>query len=261
MVGWEARHDRIDPVGLYHTIARQRLDTVRRDFVRETSDGVFAEGEARFTSWLRAIAGVRYDHYFFDVTSDNPANSGRADAGRISPKASAIFGSWAKTELFANFGLGFHSNDARGVNTTVDPRSGDPVSKVTPLVGTRGAEVGMRTEIVPAVQASLALWRLDLDSGLLFTGDAGTTEPSRASRRQGIEFNTQWYAIRWLLFDLDLVARAIHVARSESHRDGRSHSGRHRIRRVGRRHHPRAVAQDRERLHAPLRAAAAHRGR
>src|SRR5438105_7698466 len=68
-VGWEARHDRIDPVGLYDTVARQRIETVRQDFVRETRAGLFAEGEARFTSWLRAIAGLRYDHYFFEVAS------------------------------------------------------------------------------------------------------------------------------------------------------------------------------------------------
>src|SRR5207302_1713793 len=109
-----------------------------------------------------------------------PINSGRDDAGRASPKLSAIFGPWAKTELFVNFGLGFHSNDARGVTTTVDPESGEPVAKVTPLVQTRGGELGARTEILPDVQSSLALWRLDIDSELLFTGDAGTTEPSRA---------------------------------------------------------------------------------
>ena len=205
-VGWEARHDRIDPVGLYHTVARQRIETVRQDIVRETSAGVFAEAQAQFTSWLRAVAGLRYDHYFFDVISDNPANSGRDDAGRISPKVSAIFGPWAKTELFSNFGLGFHSNDARGVTTTIDPKSGRPVSKAPPLVGTRGAEVGVRTEVLPGVQSSLALWRLDLDSELVFTGDAGTTEPSRASRRQGVEWSTRWRPIRWLLFDLDLDA-------------------------------------------------------
>src|SRR3954470_22732338 len=41
--GWEGRHDRIDPVGLYATAARGRLATVRQDSVRETSGGVFAE--------------------------------------------------------------------------------------------------------------------------------------------------------------------------------------------------------------------------
>jgi outer membrane receptor protein involved in Fe transport len=204
-VGWEARQDRIDPIGLYDTAAQQRLRVVRQDVVRETSGGVFAEGDAILAPWLRAIAGLRYDHYFFDVTSGNPANSGRADAGRLSPKLSAILGPWANTELFANFGLGFHSNDARGVTTTVDPRSGDPVQRVTPLVPTRGGEIGVRTGIVPSMQSSLAIWRLDIDSELLFTGDAGTTEPSRASRRWGVEWNTRWRPVRWLLFDLDVA--------------------------------------------------------
>jgi outer membrane receptor protein involved in Fe transport len=202
-VGWDVRYDRIDPVGLYHTVARGRIGTVRQDFARETSGAVFAEAEAVIAPWLKLIAGARYDHYFFDVTSDNSANSASADAGRISPKISAVLGPWARTELFANFGLGFHSNDARGVTTTVDPKSGGPVMKVTPLVGTQGEEVGVRTQIVRDVQASLALWRLDLDSELLFTGDAGTTEPSRASRRQGVELSAHWQPIRWLLFDLD----------------------------------------------------------
>jgi outer membrane receptor protein involved in Fe transport len=203
--GWEVRHDRIDPIGLYHTIARDRIGTVRQDFVRETSGGVFADAEAAIAPWFKLIAGARYDHYFFSVISDNPANSGHDQAGRVSPKVSAVFGPWARTEFFANFGLGFHSNDARGVTTTVDPKSGAPVSKVTPLVGTQGGEIGVRTQILPDAQVSLALWRLDLDSELLFTGDAGTTEPSRASRRQGIELSTRWQPIRWLLFDVDFA--------------------------------------------------------
>jgi len=204
-VGWEARYDRIDPVGLYHTVARRRLDTVRRDAVQETSGGLFAEVDANLAAWLRVIAGARFDLYFFDVTSDDPVNSGQDNAARVSPKLSVIFGPWARTELFANFGYGFHSNDARGVTTTVDPTTGEPVSKVTPLVRTRGGEVGVRTQILPEVQSSVALWRLDLDSELLFTGDAGTTEPSRASRRYGVEWSTQWHPLHWLLFDLDLA--------------------------------------------------------
>jgi hypothetical protein len=204
-VGWEARHDRIAPIGLYQTVARQRLKTVLQDSVRETSAALFAEAEVGVTRWLRAVAGLRYDRYFFDVVSDNPMNSGRDDAGRASPKLSAIFGPWAKTELFVNFGLGFHSNDARGVTATVDPRSGAPVTKATPLVQTRGGELGARTEILPDVQSSLALWRLDLDSELVFTGDAGNTEPSRASRRYGIEWNTQWHPMHWLVCDLVLA--------------------------------------------------------
>jgi len=106
-------------------------------------------GEASLAPWLRAIAGLRYDHYFFDVTSGNPANSGRADAGRLSPKLSAILGPWAKTELFANFGLGFHSNDARASPPPSIPGRVTPFKGVTPLVPTHGGEIGVRTESCP----------------------------------------------------------------------------------------------------------------
>jgi hypothetical protein len=204
-VGWEARSDSIDPVGLYHTAARQRLGTVRQDAVRETSGAVHGEVDGRIAAWLRLIGGARVDVYAFDVTSDNPRNSGHDDAARVSPKLSAIFGPWASTELFANFGFGFHSNDARGVTTTVDPKSGNPVSKAPPLVGTHGGEIGARTQILPRLQSSLSLWRLDLDSEILFLGDAGTTEPSRSSRRYGVEWSTQWHPLHWLLFDADLA--------------------------------------------------------
>jgi outer membrane receptor protein involved in Fe transport len=161
--------------------------------------------DAWLTAWLHAIAGLRYDQFFFDVSSSDPRNSGAAVAGRASPKVSAIFGPRLQTELFANFGYGFHSNDARGVTTRFDPGTGQPVEPVTPLVRTRGGEFGVRTEAIPRVQTSLALWRLDLDSELLFTGDAGTTEPSRPSRRQGLEWSTRWEPLRWLLFDLDVA--------------------------------------------------------
>ena len=202
-VGWEARSDRILPVELDHTEARQVIDSIRRDEVVETSAAGFAELRTQWARWVRTIAGVRYDRYWFDVSSDLTENSGHRTAGIASPKASAILGPWVKTELFLNFGLGFHSNDARGVTTTLDPGTGKPVSPVTPLVRTRGDEIGVRTELVPGVQSSLSLWELAIGSELLFTGDAGTTEPSRPSLRRGVEWSTRWSPLRWLLFDLD----------------------------------------------------------
>ena len=66
------------------------------------------------------------------------------------------FGPWDKTEYFVNAGYGFHSNDARGVFTTIDPKTNLAVDPVT-LVRTKGAELGVRTEIIPKVQSSLAL--------------------------------------------------------------------------------------------------------
>ena len=80
---------------------------------------------------------------------------------------------------------------------------------MTPLVRSKGGELGMRTEIVPGLQSSLALWQLKLGSELIFVGDAGETEASRASRRRGIEWNNHYRANRWLLLDADFaVSRA-----------------------------------------------------
>lgn len=48
------------------------------------------------------------------------------------------------------------------------------------------------------------MWTLSLASELVFTGDAGTTEPSRPSHRYGIEL-ANYYAPRpWLIFDGDV---------------------------------------------------------
>jgi outer membrane receptor protein involved in Fe transport len=48
------------------------------------------------------------------------------------------------------------------------------------------------------------VWQLDAASELLFVGDAGTTEPSRPSRRQGVEWTNLYTPTTWLAIDADL---------------------------------------------------------
>jgi hypothetical protein len=203
-VGLQARYDDISRVQLSNTVDREFLSLVREDKVGEGQYGLFVDNSTQWTKWFRSIVGMRFDYYTFDDQSNLAANSGRVDDHITSPKLSLIFGPWYKTEYFLNGGYGFHSNDARGALTTIDPGTGDPVSPVTPLVRTKGAEFGVRTEIVPKLTSSLAFWILTQDSELLFTGDAGTTEPSRASRREGIEWINLYRALPWLLFDAQL---------------------------------------------------------
>ena len=204
-LGVQARFDRLSPVGLYNTVERVRQSTVREDRVRESSIGFYGENTVQWLPWLRSVAGVRYDAYRFNVDSSIDGNSGSANDHVVSPKLSLILGPWSKTEFFVNYGKGFHSNDARGTTQTRLP-DGTPSTPVTPLVPTKGMELGARTEWLPGLQSSLALWRLDIASELLFVGDAGETEASRASRRHGIEWNNHYIAAPWLLFDLDLAA-------------------------------------------------------
>jgi len=204
-VGWDIRQDRIHPVGIYDTVQRQRLDTVREDNVRETSYALYVENQTQWADWMRSIIGLRGENYHFDVASNIPENSGSKTAGIGLPKLSFIFGPWQKTEFFLNAGQGLHSNDARGVVATVDPKTLESVSPATPLVRAKGAEVGARTEVAANLQSSITLWYLHLDSELVFSGDSGTTEPSRPSKRIGVEWSNHYTPLRWLLLDLDLA--------------------------------------------------------
>ena len=201
-LGVQLRRDRVDPVALYSTAARARLSATREDRVSVASAAPYFSNTLEWTSWLRSVAALRADFYRFEVASDRPENSGSKSDSVVSPKLSAIFGPWAKTEYFLNWGRGFHSNDARGTTITVDPKTGDPAERVSPLVRTTGYEAGVRSEIVPKVTTSLALWELKQDSELLFVGDAGTTEASRPSRRTGIEWLVQWLPAPWVALDL-----------------------------------------------------------
>ncbi len=204
-VGASGRDDHLDPVALYRNVDRRRFRTTREDRVRESTLGVYAENRVTWSDWLRSVAGVRCDAGRFRVVSSIAGNSGRVHDRLVSPKASLVFGPWARTELFLNYGQGFHSNDARGTTATVAPADGSPIDRAAPLVKTRGMEVGARTEWIPGLQSSLAVWRLDLDSELVFVGDAGDTEPSRASRRHGVELNNHYLAAPWLIVDADLA--------------------------------------------------------
>src|SRR5262249_35690424 len=78
---------------------------------------------------------------------------------------------------------------------------GNPVPPVTPLVRARGAEIGARTVAIPHLQTTLSVWTLRLDSELVFSGDAGTTEASRPGARSGVELASYYTPMKWLVLD------------------------------------------------------------
>ena len=203
--GAQLRRDSIR-VGLFDTEARQINATTRDDELRETLFGLYGQSAVELTPWLRTIVGLRVDHLRNRVSALSlAANSGATRGTQVSPKLSLIAGPFAKTEFFVNAGRGLHSNDARGTTITTDPRTGGAVDKVPPLVASRGFELGARSEFIPGLQSSIALWKLDFDSELVYIGDAGATEASAASRRKGVEFNNRWTPLPWLLLDADLA--------------------------------------------------------
>ena len=201
--GLETRLDLVD-VSLHNTRDRERIGTVRSDEVTEWGTGAWVSLKSGWTRHFRTVLGLRGDVYHFDVRSEDARNSGSRSAAIASPKLSLVFGPWGSTELYGSAGLGFHSNDARGTTQSIDPRTGDPVEPVDPLVRSRGAEIGARSSPVEGWRSTFALWVVELDSELLFVGDAGTTEPSDASQRIGLTWTNYWRITERLTVDLDI---------------------------------------------------------
>jgi hypothetical protein len=203
-VGVQHRSDLIDDIGLHRTQQRRRTGTVRQDDVTQGATGLYIEGESRWHPRLRSVTGVRVDAHAFDVQSGLPGNGGRRSAAIVSPKASLVFVPSATSELYVSGGFGYHSNDARGTVITIDPNTGEPASRVDPLVRSRGGELGLRLSPAPAWRTTVALWALSLDSELLFVGDGGTTEPTDGSRRRGVTVANYYRPVPQLALDADL---------------------------------------------------------
>jgi outer membrane cobalamin receptor len=200
--GVQLRVDDIDEVGLYRTKARQRLGAIRSDQVQESSLGIYWENRRALTENLRAVVGLRHDLYDFSVKNRVPvnyygnnlqANSGKNSDSITSLKGNLIYTINDEWETYISAGQGFHSNDARGTTINIDPIDGSAVSAVDPLVRSLGYEAGIRGFINDRLNTSISLWHLDLDSELLFVGDAGTTEQSRESQRQGLELTAYYH--------------------------------------------------------------------
>jgi hypothetical protein len=205
VAGVQLRHDRIR-VGLHDSVARRITDTVRDDSVRQSQLGAFVQTSLEIGPAFRAVLGLRADRLYARVNALSlAANGGKAADGLVSPKLSLVYALSTQTEIFLNAGRGFHSNDARGMTARVDPKSGDPVDAVPPLVPITGAELGLRTEALAGLQSSVSVWGLRSASELVYVGDAGATEASLGSRRRGIELSNRWQPVPWFLLDADLA--------------------------------------------------------
>lgn len=199
--GVSTRFDDIRGIGLFRSVNGAETSAIRRDSVEELSVGAYAEVEAQLTEQMRATVGVRADHYTADVDAVSlPANGGSADDTVLSPSLALAWRADENLELYANYGRGFHSNDVRGATIAIDPLTGDPADPVDILVPAQGAELGARWERY-ALNATVSVFWLELDSELVFVGDAGTTEPNNATRRYGVELATFWEVTDWLVLD------------------------------------------------------------
>lgn len=202
VAGVQYRRDAIEEVGLHRTVRRERLSTIRDDEVLQQNASFYFQNSTAWLPRLRVVAGVRFDTFRWNVASNLPENSGIGRDSIISPKLSVVAGPWRNTELYLNAGYGFHSNDGRGATMRVDPLTRTAALAADPLVRTRGAELGLRTG-GNRFSTAVGVWGLELDSELLFVGDAGTTEATRPSRRHGVEVDAHVALGRSFALDVD----------------------------------------------------------
>jgi len=201
-VGMQVRNDVIANA-LHYDRGRERLADVVDADIREGSLAVYGQEETTWTPWLRSVLGLRFDYFGFDV-SDNledlgsvgTKTSGVRQAARVNPKASLILSPLRDTEVYLNFGVGFHSNDARGVVRGTDP--------VTPLTRAIGYEVGARTRLLDRLDLAASFFVLDLANETVWVGDEGTTEARGPSLRLGGEVEVRLKILPWLFADADL---------------------------------------------------------
>jgi outer membrane receptor protein involved in Fe transport len=160
------------------------------------------------------VLGLREDVFRFDVKDkmlnadgscnidSDPlgCNTGGVHATIFSPKSGITLGPWNSTSFFLTLAEGYHSNDARGVTRSGESQDASPV---TPLTRAKSAEIGVASEAVPRWHTTLDVFLLKLASELVFSGDAGTTEPSRASTRTGIEWGNSFRINDWVRADLN----------------------------------------------------------
>jgi hypothetical protein len=202
--------------------------TTERDDFTDLIGSAYVGNKIQWANKFRSVVALRGDDDRFVVTSlaypsdivtlpdgitttVNAANSGSASKFLPSPKASLIFGPWANTEFYLQGGFGFHSNDGRGATQQVQPVSPDNPypntlnAKITPLVQTKGGEIGVRTVAVPHLQSTLALWYLRSNSELLQDGDTGGTSASeQSSNRYGLEWANYYTPTEHLAVDFDI---------------------------------------------------------
>jgi len=181
-IGIQTRVDDIHArLGLQTT--RMPTGTTADSDILEASYAPFVKGEVQPIAWMRLVGGLRTETFTFDVRNRCATcaeqSAGQTSSGLVLPKVNLILGPWADTEFFANYGEGFHSNDAR---SAVTPGS-------SPLARSKNYEVGVRSRPwgPQGIEFTATLWRLDLQSELVFVGDEGITEIRGASKREGVE--------------------------------------------------------------------------
>ena len=188
--GISYRFDNIKSVGLEHYQSGSYVETLSSNQVNQLSAALYADAQWNIRDNLRLLAGLRQDFSRVDVSANTSGSaSGETSDSLLQPKLGIAWAPFAQTELYANWGKGFHSNDARGATGSV------------PLLSPGyGKEIGARLN-TGDLNVSITYWWLSQDSELIFVGDSNSVEPKGGSDRHGYEIAAFWQPDKTLAID------------------------------------------------------------
>ena len=185
-------HDNQINVGLLHTEARHVLELTTSANTHVTNAaGYVQQGIDLMAGRLHLDAGLRFDYFRFDVDDRlTPAHSGVQGASRFQPKANLSYTPMSRLPLtlYASYGRGISSQDARGVVQRPEAPK---------LATTDFYQLGTSHHL-RKLSLSTDVFLIDRSNEQVYIPDDGTFELKGPSRSYGWEAKTSAQVTRHL---------------------------------------------------------------
>lgn len=198
---WETgvgiRYDEVKDLELSYTKNRsETLENVQLGDVYETNYFAFTNLKSSIGKWTldAGVRGEMIDHRYNNQLDDENAAQGIV-LPAILPSASAYYNINKKIQLFAKWGVGFHSNDSRFV---IDQTVKDNL----PLAFSN--DLGFEWKPTSKLVVNLALWRMVSEQEFVYVGDEGVVEASGASERKGVDLFIAYQPHRSVMFNTSI---------------------------------------------------------
>lgn len=134
-----------------------------------TVAALYVQDQAQLTSWLQAVAGVRFDAFDLDFTDNRSGQALTSSDRLVSPRVGLIYKPTPPMSVYGSYSL------------TYIPRAGDQLSSLTlnnqSLEPEKFSnyEAGVKWDLLRGVSASAAVYRLD-------RGNVAIPDPTDATR-------------------------------------------------------------------------------
>ena len=196
-IGGGFRYDQIHNSQLLNTKERYEILGVSNfGDIYEFNTNLFGQASWMENNWMVNV-GLRMDAFKFEYIDKTKSNYQPEENYQniFSPKLNVSYNFSNYLQIYAKLGKGFHSNDARVVAQNDD---------VLTLPAAYGADIGLNWKPIPELFINVATWYMMLEEELVWSGDAGTWEPSDRTQRLGLDLSLRWQIMKRLFFDTDL---------------------------------------------------------